>query len=112
MQLFKVIFPAGYQIEDIFDDNIDINVVCENTKVYFGTLFTLLNIKKLMSRENDIYFWATNMVVLNDLKKETIKEAISQIINDGYMDQMFFEIGTIQTIFTNTQSFEELIDMV
>jgi hypothetical protein len=31
---FKIIFPTGYQVADIFNDNIDINVVLENGDVF------------------------------------------------------------------------------
>ncbi len=41
---FKIIFPTGYQVADIFNDNIDINVVLENGDVFFGTLFTISNL--------------------------------------------------------------------
>ncbi len=41
---FKIVFPVGYNIEDIYNDNLDLNVVLSNDKVYFGTLFTNFNI--------------------------------------------------------------------
>ena len=109
---FKILFPTGYQIKDIYDDNIDINIVTSNQDVFFGTLFTLPNINKLSKSDGHAYFWATDMVILRDLNKSTIKEAISQIINDHYLSIIFSKIGTIKSILNSDQSFEDIKDCV
>ncbi len=73
---FKIVFPVGYNIEDIYNDNLDLNVVLSNDKVYFGTLFTNLNIKYLMEKEGEDFFWAADMLIVSDLSKVTIYNVI------------------------------------
>ncbi len=53
---FKVRFPTPNQIIDVYDDNLDINIILENDGVYFGTLFTLTNIDKLMKKNREVFF--------------------------------------------------------
>ncbi len=99
--LFKIMFPASYQVSDIYNDNLDLNIVLENGEVYFGTLFTLQNIKHLMESNYDIYFWSTDMLILKDLSYESIFIVVEKLLNDGILKQVFSKIGTIETIFSH-----------
>lgn len=111
MKTFKVIFPSGYQTTDVFNDNIDINLVLENGKVFFATLFTLENIKYLMMKDRASYFWSTDLIIVSDLKKETIRLAISEIIQQGSIASAFSEIGTIESIMPKAKSYHDIVDM-
>jgi hypothetical protein len=111
MKNFKITFPSRYQVIDYNNDNIDVNIILENGKVYFGTLFTLLNIEYLINKSNNVYFWSTNCVIITELKKETIRIAISKIIADDYLGIIFSDIGTIGTVFPDVRSFSEIVDM-
>jgi hypothetical protein len=44
---FKIIFPAGYSVTDPDNDNIDINIVLENRKVFL--------LQYLLWKMSDIY---------------------------------------------------------
>jgi hypothetical protein len=112
MEKFKVIFPSGYHIVDSDNDNIDINIILPNKFVYFATLFTILNIQSLMKKEESIYFWATEMIIVGDLKKKTIKEAILGILKDGYLETFFSPIGTIENIYQGKQNYEDMFSEI
>jgi hypothetical protein len=47
---FKIYFPASYLVKDIYNDNIDINVILEDGQVFFATFFTLQNIQWLIAK--------------------------------------------------------------
>jgi hypothetical protein len=108
---FKIIFPAGYRVKNVLNDNIDINIITQDGNVFFGTLFTQSNINYLMAKEEECYFWATDMVIAKDLRKATIIEAIRKIINEGYLDQAFSKIGTIEKVYPNHCSFDDIEDL-
>lgn len=76
MKDFKVVFPSGYNINDYYDDNIDLNIVLPTGRVFFSTFFTILNINNLIQKDNALYFWSTDMIVVKDLKKDTISSII------------------------------------
>jgi len=111
MKLFKITFPSGYQVEDFYNDNIDINVALINNKVFFATAFTLVNIKNQIERDKDIYFWCKDMFMIKDLRKSTIREAITKILDDEYFELIFSEIGTIEKVYKEGSTFDNLIDM-
>jgi hypothetical protein len=66
---YKIYFQSGYNPSDISNDNIDINIILENGKVLFCTLFTISNIEMLMNKGNENHFWAANMIIIKDIKK-------------------------------------------
>jgi len=107
---FKVLFPAPYQVTDIYDDNLDVNIVLEGGDVYFGTLFTLKNINKLIGINSDVYFWSTDMLILKELSHQGIYAAVEAVLNDGYLDEIFSKIGTIETVYSH-QGWKEFADI-
>jgi hypothetical protein len=108
METFKILLPSGYDVKDINNDNIDINVVLQDGGVYFATFFTILNIQTLMMNDGSPYFWSTDMIILKDLNIETIKKTVSKIIDDELLEVSFSKIGMIERIYSETISFEEL----
>jgi hypothetical protein len=110
MKQFKVRFPGGYQVDDIFNDNIDLNVILPDGRVFFATAFTILNIQYLIEKDQDIYFWATDMFVVKDLEKITIKKSIEKIIADDYFEMIFCKIGYLETVYSDDLAYNEVID--
>lgn len=108
---FKILFPTGYQVNSVENDNIDIHVVVSTGQIYFATLFTLKNIHYLMERENDSYFWVDSMLIVRNLEKSSIKDAIKRILEEEYGNVVLNEIGTIESIYGEGKLFEELLDM-
>ncbi|WP_295677228.1 hypothetical protein [uncultured Mucilaginibacter sp.] len=107
---FKTIFPAGYNVENEMNDNIDINIVMENGDVYFGTFFTIQNVQHLLDKDEERCFWAKDMLIVKDLSKKTIREAVARTIKDAYTEMVFTKIGRIETKFRN-MSFDDIPDM-
>ena len=66
---YKIRFPAGYQPRDIYNDNMDMNIFLPDGSIYFGTAFTVLNIDNLMEKENESWFWSTDMFIVRDVLK-------------------------------------------
>ncbi|WP_299272941.1 hypothetical protein [uncultured Psychroserpens sp.] len=106
---FKIFFPSGYIIEDYNNDNIDINVIFEDESVFHGTLFTLENINQLMIKNNDDFFWADDMVIVHNLKKTSIRKAVSMIIEDS-VELILTKIGTTSEVYDD-MNFENIKDM-
>ncbi len=96
---FKLFFT--HQVEDIFNDNIDIHIILSNDDVYVATLFTLKNIDMLIRRDKASYFWASDMIIVPDLSYLTIYKAIQGALDDGYFENACSKIGTVTTVFYN-----------
>lgn len=110
MSNFKIAFPSGYQVNDVFNDNIDIHIILPDNKVFFGTAFTILNIQNLLKTDESCYFWSTDMILLTDLKITTIKEAIEKTMKDGFFKLIFSEIGSLDMLYPKSVSFDNIID--
>lgn len=98
----KIIQQDGYivtiidEIEDIENDNIDVHVEFNSEGSYIGSLFTIANIQKLVEKNmrtgecnSGQYFWASDMVIIRDLKEETILEMIQHLINKDELKYTF-----------------------
>ena len=107
---YKVRFPTGWTTTDSFNDNIDINVVLENGEVYWGTLFTMQNIKYLMEKEGNSFFWSIYMVIVSELNPKSIHDLINSIVDGGVIDQVFSNIGTIEQQFPGL-TFQDIPDI-
>jgi hypothetical protein len=106
---FKIVFPGGYNVNDDNNDNIDLNIILPNGLVFFSTFFTISNIKTLIVKDNEVYFWATDMVIVKNLTKETIKSTVHRMINDGYLELACSKIGEIHDVFPNFKSYSDII---
>lgn len=106
---FKIIFILGYRSVDTNNDNIDINIIFESGKVYAAVLATIENVITSLNG-GDLYYWWSDLIIIKDLRKETIKSAIQATIKNGYFNSIFSEIGTIESIF-KVNSFDKINDM-
>ncbi len=100
----KEIRKTGYtvviihEIEDTENDNIDVHVKLDSGEHYIGSLFTIANLQKLMQKNIDTgeynsgqYLWASDMVIMRDLKEETILETIQYLIDK---DEIHYTFGS------------------
>lgn len=107
---FKIIFPTGYQVADIFNDNIDINVVLENGDVFFGALFTISNLDYLLTESHEPFFYASDLLIVKDLSKKNIRAAIESLVS-GSIELAFTKIRSTCSNESGSDSFDTIIDM-
>jgi len=108
--IYKVLSPTHYSSHNVYDGNIDVNLITGDGDVFFATLFTLSNVQRLMQKEeHSYYFWATDMVIVRDLQVNSIRDAILKIIKDGYLESVFSRIGDIKQIYGAESSFEDIV---
>jgi hypothetical protein len=82
----------------IENDNIDVIIGLSNGEFYNVSFFTLKNIQSIMFSYEETgecasgkYFWAKNMLIVQDLSEETIREAIVSIVESGEYENCFGE---------------------
>lgn len=102
---FKIYFPAGCQTDDVLDDNIDVNIVLRDRRVFFATFFTIENVRTLTLTRKRSYFRAEDMVIIKDLKMDTIRKAVTEIVAEGYLEIVCSEINKWKG------SFDSIIDV-
>lgn len=85
--------------KDIFDGNEDIFVKFTNGDQYVATLFTYKNIETLRQKNKKTgeelygkYFWATDMILIDNLSMTTIKEVIDDLLKDNSFNSVFHKI--------------------
>jgi len=109
---FKVLFPAGYNVNDILNDNVDINIVLESGEVYFAIFLTILNIQYHMAKDDAHYFWSDDILIVKDLSQQTIRETISLTLDEGILERAFTKIGRLgENGLYDGVSFQEIVDM-
>ena len=96
---FKVICPAGYHVDDVYNDNMDLNIVLDTEEVFFATAFTVRNVQTLLARSLEPYFWSVDMFIVDNLRVPTILEAVACIVQEGMADTIFGRIGTTATVY-------------
>jgi hypothetical protein len=96
---FKVRCPAGYHVEDVFDGNVDLNIVLDMEEVFFATVFTVRNVHALLARSPEPYFWSVKMFIVDNLRVPTILAAVASIVQEGLADTVFGRIGTTATVY-------------
>lgn len=97
-------------MNDVFNDNLDLNVIFPDNSVFFATSFTIYNIQHLMEKEQNNYFWAVDMFIVKDLEKMTIRKAIQEAINEEYFDLIFSRIGSLSTVYSKSVNYDSIVD--
>lgn len=84
---------------DADDYNVDIEVVFDSDERYMATLFTVENLKTLMNRHkhsgecnSGTYFWAVDMVIVEQLTLESIQELVRYLIANDELSYTFAQI--------------------
>lgn len=107
---FKLYFPSGFKNLDVFNGNVDVNIITEDYSVYFVVFYTIEHIKSIMERESKVWYWDEDMVVINNLEMETIKVAIADLISDGYLKEAASKLGDVNSVYSGTEYFSALND--
>ncbi len=84
---------------DPVKDNVDVEVLFDDGKRYSATFFTLENIRRLMERCHSTgecaqgrYFWASGMIIVEDLTWDTVIAAVGSLIENGEFTKVFERI--------------------
>jgi hypothetical protein len=78
------------------DDNSDVVVAFEDGNTYIATFFTYDNIQTLRRRYSQTgeclsgqYFWASDMVLIDQISRESIQQVINHLLETGEFSQIF-----------------------
>ncbi|QDX93179.1 hypothetical protein EEL32_12235 [Brevibacillus laterosporus] len=87
---------------DPCDENTDVIVTFPNRTRYVASFFTYKNIESIrqQNREhgenmNGLYFWSSDMVIVDNIKAETIKSIIEQLITEDKFESLFTKIEDV-----------------
>ncbi|RAP27035.1 hypothetical protein C2W64_01181 [Brevibacillus laterosporus] len=87
---------------DPYDDNTDVIVSFPDRTRYIASFFTYKNIETLTkknqtSSENmsGLYFWASDMVLVENVNPETIEAMIDHLIAEDNFDTLFTKITDV-----------------
>lgn len=84
------------EIEDVLDDNADVQVELADGKRYVATFFTIANIQRIMKKDegpgeclHGTYFWCSDMLIVKDLRPETIEASIQDLLKQEEFEHVF-----------------------
>jgi hypothetical protein len=78
------------------DCNSDVMVSFERDGEWVATFFTYKNLSTLVKKNestgeclNGKYFWATDMILVDELSRERVEEVVSHLISEGEFENVF-----------------------
>jgi hypothetical protein len=78
------------------DDNSDVIVTFSDDKNYVATFFTYDNVKTLTEKNKRTgellggkYFWASDMILVDRIDRDTIEKVVYDLIKEKYFDLLF-----------------------
>ncbi|MGN6713199.1 hypothetical protein [Anaerocolumna jejuensis] len=81
---------------NIWNDNTDVIVEFDNKKRWVASFFTYSNISELVEKNkitgeclNGKYFWASDMILVDEVSRERIQEVIESFINEDKFESIF-----------------------
>ncbi|MEM6794044.1 MAG: hypothetical protein AAF725_08670 [Acidobacteriota bacterium] len=92
---------TGIGPRDLADDNVDVEVTHSSGVRYVGTLATLRNVQRFLEKEGSeedepgcgLYFWCSDLVIVQDLRSETIVKTVKALIEAEELGSAFQTIG-------------------
>ena len=79
------------------DDNSDVIVTLKDGSRWFATFFSYANIGSLTQKNTQTgeclggkYFWATDMILVDEVTRAGIEEVVSNLLAEGYFESVFF----------------------
>ena len=101
---YTTIQRNGYQLTiyhgiaplDPDNDNVDVHVTFPNGESFSAVFFTLQNIETLMKDyrktgecANGLYFWTSDMLIVQKLTEQAICETVDNLLADGEFESVF-----------------------
>ena len=78
------------------DDNVDVFVYFADGRKFVATFFTVSNIRSVMRKDRGtgecaggLYFWASNMIVVERLDRETIERTVADLMRSNEFAKAF-----------------------
>lgn len=93
---FPISIKFLHEAKDPEDDNVDVVVMLQDGSERTVTFFTLKNIQTLLGKYKETreclsgkYFWAKDMVIAEDLREETIRAIIYEMVANKEFETAF-----------------------
>lgn len=98
---FKIHIYANEPAVIAADGNVDVEVLFADGTRYAATFFALANIRYLMTRYKEtgecghgLYFFASNMIIVDVLSKDVIEKTITDLIEEGdFLSSPFLKLS-------------------
>jgi hypothetical protein len=93
---YSVRFIPSDALPHPLDENIDVEVVFDDSIRFVATFFTLENVRGLFRRNQvtgecrgGLYFWASDMILVERLTLEAVKETVEDLLLTGEFESAF-----------------------
>ena len=93
---YKLTIYCGITPLDPDNDNVDVHVTFPNGESFSAVFFTLQNIDTLMKDyektgegANGLYFWTSDMLIVQRLTEQTICETIDNLLAEEEFESVF-----------------------
>ena len=93
---YKLTIYRGIAPLDSDNDNVDVQVTFPNGERFSAVFFTLRNIEALMKRykktgecASGLYFWASDMMIVESLTEKTICKTIDHLLAEDEFGYVF-----------------------
>ena len=93
---YQLTIYHGIDPLDPDNDNVDVQVTFPNGESFSAVFFTLQNIDTLMKKykktgecADGLYFWASNMMIVQKLTEQTICETIGNLLAEEEFESIF-----------------------
>ena len=93
---YQLTIYSGIASLDPDNDNVDVQVTFPNSESFSAVFFTLQNIDTLMKNykktgecDNGLYFWASDMIIVQELTEQTICETIDNLLAAEEFESVF-----------------------
>lgn len=81
---------------DINNDNTDVIVEFKSGTRWIASFFTYSNISRIVEKNRSTgeclcgkYYWSSDMVLVDEVSRERIKEVINHLISEGEFEAIF-----------------------
>ncbi len=90
------------------DDNVDVEVKFSDGSRFTATFFTVCNIHSLFAKNkitgecsSGKYLWATEMILVERLDRQTMEDTIFGLIRDGEFEDAFTKVSDVARLATD-----------
>jgi hypothetical protein len=102
------------EAQDMYDANLDVVVTLPDRTRWWGTFFTYKNIESLRQKDKETgeclsgtYLWAVNMIICEDVSRETIEKVVDDLLDKGILDKFMARIGDVTSEIEDINDYEE-----